>query len=802
MNEHSLAVLEFDHFLDLVSAYAVSEPGREQVRGIQPRETEAEIDGSRRLYADALALRRKDVALPPARFISPDEALARAAPDDAVLDEETLLAVREVLEAARGLRQFLSEERCLDSPALQELAHRIEPCVDLCRAIDAVFKDREPKVLDTASERLHGIRRAMEALERQIQAQLERMLRDPAVAEALQEDFITTRHGRSVLPVRRELRSRLKGIVHDQSNSGGTLFVEPEAVVEPANQLEVLRLDERDEVRRILGALTDTVRGEIPAIRTDADLLCLYDMAYAVSAWARDQNCIFAPIGDRLRLIAARHPLLLHRLAQDGRSESLVPLDLELPDDRNVVVITGSNTGGKTVALKTAGLLTLLTQAGLPIPAAEGTEIRFFHDVLADIGDEQSIEQSLSTFGAHLERVVATLAAARTAPTLVLLDELGAGTDPVEGGALACAILDALSGTDGLTVATTHLGAVKRFVHVHPRTTNAAMRFNVETLRPQYRLVMGQAGASYALTIAERFGLPAEILATARGMLSEGDLRLESLLHALDAKHIRMDRDRQDLERLRDEALQDRDRAKRDYERVSLELESVRSQRKSVIRDAQNQAATLVDGTRREVENILSEARRQPDRDKARGLRQRIETRAQELTTALEQNRGTPLRPFSQGELKVGDRVWVEFVKDHGTVAALADDGRRATVEIGRVRFDLARQDLGRPRPGATAPAPPSEPKGRVQDSVKRRAVPTELNLVGQRVEEAVAHLASYLDAAMLASLPQVRIVHGYGTGALRKAVHTCLAKAGVESFRLGVETEDPGGAGVTIVTL
>lgn len=802
MNEHSLAVLEFDRFLDMLSRYAVSESGREQIRAIRPRETEADIAGMRRLYAETLALRRKTVALPAVRFVSPEEALARAAPDDAVLDAEALLSVREVLDAAAALRQFLAEERCADSPALQELARELEPCVDLCRAMDRVFERPEVRIIDTASERLQGIRRSMEALERQIQTQLERLLRDPAVAEALQEDFITTRHGRSVVPVRREQRARLKGIVHDQSNSGGTLFVEPEAVVEPANRLELLRLDERDELHRILGALTATVRTELPAIRRDFDLLCLYDMAFAVSAWAMDQNCVCAPVGERLRLVAARHPLLQHRLTQDGRSDTIVPLDLTLPDDRNVVVITGSNTGGKTVALKTAGLLILLAQAGLPIPAAEGTEIRFFHDVLADIGDEQSIEQSLSTFGAHLERVVATLAAARQASTLVLLDELGAGTDPVEGGALACAILDALGGTAGLTVATTHLGAVKRFVHVHPRMMNAAMRFDVETLRPQYRLVMGQAGASYALTIAERFGLPAEILATARGLLTEGDLRLESLLHSLDAKHVRMDRDRQELERLRDEALKDRDHAKRDYERVSLELESLRSQRKSVMRDAHNQAATLVDGTRREVENILSEARQQPDRDKARGLRQRIEHRAQALTTALEQHRDTPVRPFSEGELKVGDRVWVEFFKDHGTVVAFAEDGRRATVEIGRVRFDLARKDLGRPRAGAAAAAPQNENKGRVEDSVKRRTVPTELNLVGQRVEEAMAHLESYLDAAMLASLPQVRIVHGYGTGALRKAVHACLAKTGVKSFRLGVETEDPGGAGVTLVTL
>lgn len=805
MNPHSLKVLEFDRFLELLSRHAASEPGRTQLLAVKPSSNEAEIDGMRRLYAETLALRRQAVDLPAARFASPEEALIRAAPDDAVLEPDAVATLREVLEKASDLRGFLAQERCLGSPALQSLAAQLDPCAELRHAIDRILEPPEGRIRDTASDRLHGIRSRLTAAERHIRERLEALTRDESWRDLLQEDFVTTRHGRHVLAVRREYRARLKGIVHDQSNSGGTLFVEPEAVVEAGNELELLHLEERDEIRRILAGLTARIRGETDTIRRNADLLCLYDMAFAVSAWARDGDCRCVPSGTQLRLVGARHPLLQARLAQEDRLSALVPLDFTIPEKCNVVVITGSNTGGKTVALKTLGLLTLVAQCGFPIPAAEGSAVRFFNDVRADIGDEQSIEQSLSTFSAHLEHVIETLTAAAAAPALLLFDELGAGTDPVEGGALACAILDALSRTAALTVATTHLGAVKRFVHAHPRMANASMRFDVETLRPQYRLMMGRAGASYALTIAERLGLAPEVVAAARGLLSEGDVHTESLLHALDEQQGRMDREIRELERLRDEAVQARDAARRDYERVSLELESLRSQRKSLLREAQAEAASLVSGTRREVDHILTEARKQPDRDQARALRQRLEQRAQTLASAMERTRDTPRRPFAEGELKLGDRVWVEFFKDHGTVVTLGEDGRRATVEIGKVRFDLAQKDLGRPRPGsetrvrpepAGGAAPASPGKGR------RPAVAAELNLVGQRVEEALLHLDAYLDDALLARMPCVRIIHGYGTGALRKAVHERLAKAGVQSFRLGDAEKDPGGEGVTLVTL
>jgi DNA mismatch repair protein MutS2 len=796
MNEHSLRVLEFDRFLELLCGYAASEPGRARLRALRPRVRAADTAEAQRLYADGLRLRAADVPLPAARFESPERLLARAAPEGAVLDAEEFVELRRLMESAQGVRVALGHERCAPAPDLQQLGAALDGCLDLARRIDATFEGEHAHVRDGASDRLREVRRRIAAIERGIEARLEALVRDASLVEALQEQFVTVRHDRHVVPVRREFRGKVPGIVHDQSNSGATLFIEPADVVEAGNELEMLRLDERDEVRRVLAALTVRVRGEAETLRTDYELLTLYDTVFAVSAWGRESGARCAEVGSELCLRDARHPLLAHRLAREGRLAELVPLDVEVPEGRNVVVITGSNTGGKTVALKTIGLVSLLAQAGLPVPAGEGTRVRFFEDVLADIGDEQSIEQSLSTFSAHLQHIVETLAAARGAAALVLLDELGAGTDPVEGGALGCAILDALCRAQGLTFATTHLGAVKRFVHAHPRMMNASMLFDAETLRPQYRLQMGRAGASYALTIAERCGLPADVLTAARGLLSEADVRLESMLTDLNQTQLQLDREREAAERTRTEAEKAREVASREQQTASHELRDLRRRRRKLLHEAQGEAASLVDNTRREMERILSQARKAPAKPEAKTLREQVGRRQETIARSLEETRERPEQPFGKGELQVGDRVWVPFLQDHARVAAVSGDGERATVEAGRMRLELRRTELGRPRaeagkakPAAVVPPKPFE-------------APRELSLIGLRVEEALPRLERFLDTALLAGAAEVRIVHGYGTGALRKAVHEYLQKAPISGFRLGDEEKDAGGAGATMVRL
>jgi len=562
--------------------------------------------------------------------------------------------------------------------------------------------------------------------------------------------------------------------------------------------LELLRLDEENEVRRILSELTEQLRRHADGIRGNYDAMCRYDAAYAVSAWACEYDCVCVEVGDTLRLVSARHPLLQHQLTQEGRGDTLVPLDVDPPPGRNVIAITGSNTGGKTVALKTIGLLTLMAQSGLPVPVAPGSTMRFFSHVLADIGDEQSIEQSLSTFSAHLGHVVETLKVAHETDALILLDELGAGTDPVEGGALSCVILDALSGFGGLTFATTHLGSVKQFVHEHEAMENASVLFDVQTLRPLYRLVMGRAGASYALTIAQRKGIPDDLIRAARGLMSDDDVRVEQMLSDLDAKQVRLEKEVREAEEAKEQSAEARDDVQRERDRISKELKALRKERRRLLHEAQSEAAALVAKTRRQVDHILSEARKGPTKQEAGELRRRLNERHERLAKGAEETRDRPDEPVGQTPLAVGDRVWVESIKDNAIVAHVGDD--RVTVDVGGLRFDVKRRDLGRPKRGARklsagAPAP-------VRDHVARRDVSAEVHLRGMRVEDALAELARFIDDAMLAGHATVRIIHGLGTGTLQHAVHEYLDRAGLTRYRLGKSGEDQGGPGVTILSL
>ncbi|MCX7591953.1 MAG: endonuclease MutS2 [Kiritimatiellae bacterium] len=799
MNKHSLKVLEFERVLELIAAHASSGPGQEYIRHLPPDWGPEHLARLQALFSEFLSLRRQGGSLPSADFEDPEQALITAAPARAVLAADGFAVIRRILRMAAEVRRRLVREAGRDLPKIRELAERLDPCYELLRAIEETFDENCKHVRDTASERLRKIRTKILALEKSITLRLESMLRDPALAGVFQEDFVAVRHGRHVLTVKREARHRIRGIVHDQSNSGMTLYIEPESVIEVGNELECLRLDERDEVHRVLGTLTDRVRERIDTIRRNFETLQLYDTAYAVSAWAVRYGCTIPAWGENLRLVAARHPLLQHRLETEGRGTELVPLDLEVPPGKNVILITGSNTGGKTVALKTIGLLTMMAHAGLPVPAAAGTTIPSFADILSDIGDEQSIEQSLSTFSAHLGNIVETLAAAGKAPCLVLLDELGAGTDPLEGGALASAILDALSKTAGLTFATTHLGAVKRFVHAHPRMENASMLFDLETLRPLYRLVMGHPGASYALAIAARRGVPADVLRTAQNLMEDGDLRLENMLAAMDQKQIRLDREIDELERAREEARKSRERAAAERDRVRAELEDLRRTRRELVRQAREEAAALLAGVRREAEQILSRLHKNPPSEQVRELRNTLRQREEKLREALTEPGVANEERADKLTLVTGMRVWVDSLRDHGIVKAIGPHKDRVTVEVAGMRIEVDRKDLAEARQGQETR---KERRAVVHGAVARSEVLTELNLVGQRVEVALRNLERFLNSAVLAGVNEVRIVHGHGSGALRRAVQDYLQRAGIGTFRLGETGRDPGGTGVTIVTL
>ncbi len=794
MDQHALNVLEFGTLLDTVGGYAQTSRGRALVQAIRPAcRPAAELPHSD-LYADVLAVLDTGAALPGVFFDDPEAPLRRAAPEGAVLDGSELLLVRGLLDAAAEVSRFLHSELCLPCPALRALAARLHLCeglsADLHRSLDS-----DGSVLDSASAALRALRQRVSHLEHAVQRSLERLLKEPGLADVIQETFVTLRNGRFVIPVRREQRGSLPGIVHDHSNSGRTLFVEPSASVPLGNDLADVRLQERDEVLRILAALSAAVHDALPPLHDTLASLTTLDAAFAVGRWAIAFRCVLPQQGPRLRLFQARHPLLEKHLRQEGRSTDLVPLDFDPPGGVKAVVITGSNTGGKTVALKTVGLLTLLAHCGLPVPADPRSEFACFDHVFADIGDEQSLQANLSTFSAHLRQLTSVFEQSRRGHSLILLDELGAGTDPIEGGALACAILQQLAARQTLTLATTHLGVVKQFVQDQRQMRNAAVRFNTDTLRPEYVLDLGRPGASHALLIARRLHLPEEVLQAAERMLSSDHLRLEQILANMEDDQRRLADSERDARGARDELVQER-------ESVRQELQELRLERRRLLHEAYRQAEGIVENARRDMENRLRqirEAAAQPATAvaTAAAARQTLDERSRRLREGADQTAPRPAHPLQPEQIAVGRRVWVEKLQAHGTILTFADHGHTARVEVGGLPFTVEVRELGRPQ----QPATPSQTVS-VQRPRPQGPTATEINLVGVRVDEALARLDHFLDHAALAGLSEVRIVHGFGTGRLRAGIHEWLrSQKLVRRFRLGGE-KDPGGAGATVVLL
>lgn len=796
MDPHSLDVLEFGALLETIGGYAQTARGHAAVTAIRPAAARAGTPSRTPLYADVLVVLDAGTALPGLLFEDPAEPLRRVTPEGAVLDGPDLLLVRGMLDVATDAHAFLHREPCLSRPALAALATRIHSCDEL-RADLHRSLDKDGSVLDAASATLRSLRQRAAQLEQALQRSLERLLREPGLADAIQESFVTLRNGRFVVPVRREQRSALPGIVHDLSNSGRTLFVEPASSVPLGNDLADTRLQERDEVRRILASLSAAVRTVGPQTTETLAALTELDAAFAVGRWAVAYHCVLPDLGTRLRLFRARHPLLEKQLRSEGRVAALVPLDFDPPGGIRTVVITGSNTGGKTVALKTIGLLSLLAHCGLPVPADPRSQFLPVDHVFADIGDEQSVAASLSTFSAHIRHLTEVFDRSRGGHSLILLDELGAGTDPIEGGALACAILQHLAGRSALTVATTHLGVVKQFVQDQRQMLNAAVRFNTGTLKPEYILDLGRPGASHALLIARRLHLPEEVLKTAERLLSTDHLRLEQVLASMEEDQRRLADSEREARGTRDELLRERDE-------VRAELEELRRERRRLMHEAYRQAEGIVDNARREIENRLRHLREAnaPSEEaaaSAAAARKTIEDRSRRLREAAEQTAPRPAQPLAPVDITPGRRVWVERLQAHGTVLCLGDHGHTARVDVGGLPFTVEVRELGQAPPPSGTPA-----TRRVTVTRPRLQGPSasEINLIGRRVDDAIAELDGFLDRALLAGIDEVRVIHGFGTGRLRQGIHDWLRTHRlVKRFRLGGE-RDPGGGGATLVTL
>ena len=797
MDEHALSVLQFDELLQVIAAYADTEPGRERIRSLRPATTRDAALSSHGIYGDLLALRNKGTKLPDIRCQDVSDILKRVAPTNAVVAGTDLLVCRDLLDSVERVSAFMGKPEMKLLRHIQRLHQRLVPCPGLREALHRAL-DKEGEILDSASPRLTELRRTGRLLEAHIQDSLQDMLREQEVQAVFQERFVTVRNNRFVVPVRREEKSRVPGVIHDHSDSGKTLFIEPSQTLPLGNDLADTRLQERDECRRILAELSGQVRDVQEELRQNLWGLAGFDAAKAVSAWAEEYECVLPRLRRRLLLRQARHPLLERQFRHEHPRRRVVPLDLELPTGTRIIVITGSNSGGKTVALKTAGLLTLAAQAGLPVPVDERSELAVFERIFADIGDEQSIQHNLSTFTGHMTRISAILKQVQGGQSLVLLDELGAGTDPLEGGALACAVLRELAGLNALGLATTHLGAVKTFVHDQREMTNAAVSFDPDTLAPTYRLEVGRPGASHTLNIAKRVGLPDGVLRRARQLLDTDQLHLESMLAELEDEHRRVSvREKEAQAVLRD--------LSRDRDEVKEQLDGLRRERRRLLHEAYQQASQTVANTRSQMEKLLAEIKRsQADAerraDATQKSRAKIAERQRKLERAVAETAPKPASPIPAEHLEAGQAVWVEKLNANAEIVAVDGRKQRVTVKVGGLRVTVEAREIGKPTEDAQSTAAPS-----VKVTLPRstKVVPHEINLIGQRVDEALQNLGGYLDRALLAKLPTVRVVHGFGTGRLREGVHAFLREQeGVKSFRLGRHGEDAGGAGATVVEL
>ncbi|HEX6655820.1 MAG TPA: endonuclease MutS2 [Candidatus Limnocylindria bacterium] len=707
------------------------------------------------------------------------------------------LELLDVAETARAAGLFAERLAGWDGPQLGEVREALDSAPELRARIERSV-DESGEVLDTASSELAAIRKRLRTAQDRVRERLNAMLHSSDLAGVIGEPIVTVRAGRYVIPVRAEAKGRMKGIVHDQSASGATLFIEPMGVVELNNAWTEATLAAAREQERIREELSRAVEGRAPSLLASLEALARADLWLARARLAMQQDAVRPLVADdALELLSARHPLL---------GGNAVPIDLRLGErfGYRALVVTGPNTGGKTVSLKTLGLLALMHQAGLRVPAAEGARLPVFGRVMADIGDEQSIAQSLSTFSSHLRNVVRFMSAAGPA-TLVLLDEIGAGTDPTEGSALAMAVVEALLAAGATVAATTHYAELKTFAQEHALVTNASVAFDVKTLRPTYRLEIGLPGKSQAFAIAQRLGLPEPILADARSRLAAEHVTMEETLAAIARAQEARESELAEAQAARSAAAEERDRARSGVGRARREAAAI-------LADARRAADELVARAEREVAEVRRELTRQRNLSGGRRTAARstataaFDQLAERATRARDEARSSAPADEQPADEAVGEQPRVGLYgrsRTLGSVGRIVDiSGRtgRVTLETDEARVVVPADDVEVIPEPVAGPAP----RDREADELRRQAasrISPQLDLRGERVEAALERLADYLDEALLAGLDQAVIIHGAGTGALRRSIREYLANhPRVLSTRSG--RRDEGGDGATIAEL
>lgn len=789
--EKSIRTLELPVVLEMLASLAVSDAAKEKCRGLSPV---CDLEEAVRLQEETQSARER-LGLYGSPSFSGVKDVSRAlnrADHGGVLNTRELLDVADLLTASRRVSEY-DRDRQGEKTVLDHLFSALHTNKFLEDKIRGAILDEET-IADSASPELADIRRKMRLAASKGRQILQRIISSPSYAKVLQEALITQRDGRFVVPVKAECKGSIPGLVHDISSSGATLFVEPMGVVQANNELKELQAREEKEIDRILRILSGECAAQMMNILYDYDILVHLDVIFARGQLSYRMNAAKPILARRggIVLRRARHPLLDQAKA--------VPISLELGNSYDTLVITGPNTGGKTVTLKTVGLLTLMAQCGLQIPADDGCRLRVFDRVLADVGDEQSIEQSLSTFSAHMSNTVEILRQADE-NSLLLFDELGAGTDPVEGAALAIAIIQNGRSKGSLIAATTHYAEMKTFAMTTAGVENASCEFDVATLRPTYRLLIGIPGKSNAFAISRRLGLDEEVIAAAKAQMDSESIRFEDVLTQLEEKRQRLEKAQAEADRLWQQSQEDARKARTFREQMEKAKENARSKGENEARRIVRQAQQQVDEIFAELDELRRKMQQQADFQAINDAKVSARKHMNAAQEALHLREETPEPETPSRPIAAGDRVELPGVRTAATVVQVNGDGS-LVLQAGKMKMTAkpgqVRLIEGQPQAKKQAAAPKTGPAPTLH--LERRAS-SELDIRGYETLEAESVVENYLDAAVMAKLETVTIIHGKGTGALRKAVHEILRRSkAVKSFRLGRYGE--GEAGVTVVEL
>lgn len=790
MNEKILTTLEYNKILQILEAKADSEPGKKICRELKPLTDMNAIQNNQIETKDALSklFRKGSTSFGSNKDIG---FTLRTLEIGSTLSMSELLKIARLLDNVNRIKSYGKKDRDdIPDDSLTEYFELLSPLVQLSNEINRCILS-EDEIADDASPTLKHIRRSIILTNEKIHSQLNSMV-NSSMRNYLQDAVITMRNNRYCIPVKSEYKGQVQGMVHDQSSTGSTFFIEPAAVVSLNNQLKELSINEQEEIEVILSTLSSVVGEHVEELRVNQQCMTHLDFVFAKGKLAMEQNAT-EPIFNNehyINIRKGRHPLL--------NKKGVVPIDINLGKDFDLLIITGPNTGGKTVSIKTVGLFTLMGQSGLHIPALDRSELSIFSEVYADIGDEQSIEQSLSTFSSHMTRIVSILANADE-NSLCLFDELGAGTDPTEGAALAISILNHLHNKGIRTMATTHYSELKIFALSTPFVENACCEFNVETLRPTYRLLIGVPGKSNAFAISSKLGLPDEIIYAAKEQISKENESFEDVIANLELSRIKIEKEQREIKEYKDKIQKLQEQLKQKNEKIDQSKDKIIRDANEKAREILTEAKEFADQTIRDFNKLDKSTDIKHLENKRQKVRDKINEKNEKLSLKSE-IKPSVQKALDPKKIKKGDSVKVISMGLKGTISTLPDGKGNLFVQCGIIRSQVNIKDLALLQEDTiTAPSLQRSNTSKIKMS-KSFSISSEINLLGKTVDEAISALDKYLDDAYLTHLTTVRVVHGKGTGALRNAVHSHLKRQNyIKEYRLGEYGE--GDAGVTIVT-